>query len=186
MKIEIEVPKNDCNASGGYGAVIKGEKSSDYERGYKEGYEARKNGESKSAQMIVDYDKDLLEAEYKRGLNDAWEAARRISIMTIQEQYRVFDGCDDGNIFGCYSASEAIAKLEAIGEKQDEIKVGDEIVYKDGIKGVVVGKSKYHEEISVLNNAYDVPQSLHKNDVTKTGRHFDAIEEVLKQMQEEI
>ena len=65
---EHEYPRNDCNASGGYGAVIKGERheSSDYERGYKQGYEARKNEESKSARMIVDYDADLLKTEYER------------------------------------------------------------------------------------------------------------------------
>ena len=159
---EHEYPRNDCNASSGYGAVIKGEKHET--------------------------------SDYERGLNEAWEIARKLVSTVADGGYpvaqieEIFHTTDYWGIFNKYSAQKVVDKIKAWEKKQEdaEIKVGDEIVYKDGIKGVVVGKSKYHEEISVLNNAYDVPQSLHKNDVTKTGRHFDAIEEVLKQMQEEI
>ena len=69
-------------------------------------------------------------------------------------------------------------------EEKNEIRVGDEIVYRDGIKGVVVGIGD-DGQISVLNNKYNAPQLLIKDNATKTGRHFDQIEEVLKRMQEE-
>lgn len=259
---EHEYPRNDCNATGGYGAVVKGEKheTSDYERGYKQGYEARKNEESKSAQMIVDYDKDLYEmglneawkiankimqipiqeraelfgisqnkacftdissrfsaseaadklnaweekiieggkmgniyerglenikkAEYERGLNEAWELVKRLRTTAPTDIIEIFDKDTTFSVIEELSASEAIEKWKAWEEK-NEFKVGDEIIYRDGIKGVVVGISKYNEEISVLSNEYDVPQLLIKSHATKTGRHFDDIAEVLKKMKEE-
>ena len=68
-------------------------------------------------------------------------------------------------------------------QKQDaEIKVGDEIVYRDGIKGIVVGISNTIGQISVLNNKYDVPQLLVKNGAKKTGRTFPQIAEVLAEL----
>jgi hypothetical protein len=83
------------------------------------------------------------------------------------------------------SASEAIAKLKAIGDKQDEIKVGDEVKI-DGDKGIVIA---LQPRPYVLNEDGTGSLWLSNNDGlanNKTGRHFDAITEVLKQMQEEI
>ena len=120
---------------------------------------------------------------YQDGLDDAWEAARKIQLMSPKDLNELFSYGDLERISVNFSASEAIEKLKALEEK-NEIKVGDEIVYKDGVKGVVVGISN-NGQISVLNDKYAVPQLLIKNDATKTGKHYDQIEEVLKQMQEE-
>ena len=68
------------------------------------------------------------------------------------------------------------------------INLGDEVVGDYGAKGVVVGIDTYKGEVllSLLMRNHKVPQlvkaSMYK---TKTGRHFDAIEEALKQIQEE-
>ena len=125
---EYEYPRNDCNGGGGYGAVIKGERheSSDYERGYKQGYEARKNDESKSARMIVDYDADLLKATYEEGLNDAWETARKIRLypsdggISIEDLSKIFGNQTHYDILRDYSAQEAIEKIKAWEDKEDE------------------------------------------------------------------
>lgn len=154
---EHEYPRNDCNASGGYGAVVKGEKHET--------------------------------SDYERGLNDAWIMARNIVIsekdggIPYAQLASMFHTSDIKKILRDYSVFQAEEKLKALEEK-NEIKVGDEIVYKDGVKGVVVGISN-NGQISVLNDKYAVPQLLIKNDATKTGKHYDQIEEVLKQMQEE-
>ena len=84
-----------------------------------------------------------------------------------------------------FSASEAVKRIKEWEESQNEIKVGDEIVYVDGTKGIVVGISNYNEEISVLSNEYAIPQLVTKNKVKKTDKHFDQIEELLKKIQEE-
>lgn len=159
-----------------------------YWEDYERDYEARREEESKSARMIVDYDADLLKTTYEEGLNDAWEMARKIRLypsdggISIEDLGKIFGNQTHYDILRDYSAQEAIEKIKA-WEDKNEIKVGDEVVYSDGIKGIVVGISNNAGQISVLNNEYDVPQLLIKNNATKTGRHFDQIEEVLKQMQ---
>lgn len=158
---EHEYPRNDCNASGGDGTVIKVERH-----------------ESSNC------DTNSLEAEYERGLNDAWELVRRLRTTAPTDIIEIFDKDTTFSVIEELSASEAIKKWKA-WEDKNEFKVGDEVVCRDGIKGIVVGISNNTEQISLLSNEYNVPQLLIKSHATKTGRHFDQIEEVLKQMKEE-
>jgi len=127
---------------------------------------------------------DIKEAEYERGLNDAWELVRRLRTTAPTDIIEIFDKDTTFSVIEELSASEAIEKWKA-WEDKNEIKVGDEVVCRDGIKGIVVGISNNTEQISLLSNEYNVPQLLIKNHATKTGRHFDAIEKVLKKIQEE-
>jgi len=139
----------------------------------------------KDAEVKMGDIEDIKEAEYERGLNDAWELVRRLRITAPTDIIEIFDKDTTSSVIEEFSASEAIKKWKA-WEDKNEFKIGDEVVYRDGIKGVVVGISNNTEQISLLSNEYNVPQLLIKNHATKTGRHFDAITEVLKQMQEEI
>ena len=96
---------------------------------------------------------DTEEAEkkaYDRGLDDAWNMARKIIQYAVDGGYspdalrEIFGESIIQLIFKHNTAAEALAKIKAYEDKQKqdaEIKVGDEIVYSDGIKGVVVGIS---------------------------------------------
>ena len=85
------------------------------------------------AQCQDDYGDALKHAKdtaYKRGLDDAWEAARKISVielnggLTGKELMKIYGTMDIHKIYDDNTASEAIDKLKAYEEKQ---KAEDEI-----------------------------------------------------------
>ena len=132
----------------------------------------------------------LQDEAYQRGLNDAWEAAKKIIEMPDPPYWGVFSEYKS-DLFGKITASEAIEKLKAYEEKQkaaDEIKVGDEVISLDR-------KGKAIEEMSPWFVTYETKYSYQgfdtdgsfrsnpKESVRKTGRHFN-IDKILKEMQQ--
>ena len=129
------------------------------------------------------------QAEYRRGLNDAWEAARKIfgyemdGGIPIDEVGRVFGYSEDAtfctaDIIRHNTASEAIAKLKAYEEKQnDKIEVGDEVAFHhdDGRPDTVVVVTYIGQDGFIDGMDGRGTQYAHKNPTkwTKTGRHFD-------------
>ena len=148
------------------------------------------------AQCRNDYGDAIKHAKdtaYQRGLNDAWEAARKI--VTWPDRSLVnsdtFDLDPGESIFTKYSASEAIEKLKAYEEKQeaaDEIKVGDIVErYIDGkfdSKGIYLNdadeKGAYWNCL-FWTGACFVTLGYPKNQFKKTDRHFD-IDKILEEM----
>ena len=132
-------------------------------------------------------DKNAAEV-YQRGLEDAWEAARKIIRMPDGDILDLFPDCYASVCTAVqailkYDASEAIAKLKAYEEKQkaeDEIKVGDGVIVY-GLRGVVT---------CVNGNLYTVMMSdgscgnWRKRDLKKTGKHYD-IDKILEAMKQE-
>lgn len=174
--------------------------------------------------------------DYKDGLNDAWECARKLMLTkndgglassTVRE---IFD-LEYYDVFAKLSSSEVMEKIikwedenptdgqeekacDTCGQfrndygqcglwfngsctrhnkwipkhTDEEIKIGDEVIYHaltDGIiydneKGVVVGVYKEWVEVKFPVNWSCL--GVHKNHVTKTGRHFPEMEEVLEKM----
>lgn len=131
----------------------------------------------------------LQDEAYQKGLNDAWEAAKKISLMTSDEIEKVFPGAAKYNRYNLgYSGVEAIEKLKAYEEKQeaDSIKVGDEVYLKDeginGDRGLILRIDKDKETCTVMW-ANDGSAGLWPVDeFAKTGRHFD-IQSILEAMQ---
>lgn len=167
---EILATKIMINALEGVKAQIR----KAYDKGYKDG---------KADTPFTDTEEAEKKA-YNRGLNDAWDAAKWLYNNPIDLEEDIFN-CDIWEIYSKYTAQEVVHKIKAYEDKQKqdaEIKVGDEIVYSDGIKGVVVGISNTVGQISVLNNKYDVPQLLVKNRAKKTGRTFPQIAEALAEL----
>lgn len=136
---------------------------------------------------------EMMEGEYERGLNDAWEAARKLNGMGYKESCEIFGSKYQGDEFWQrYTAAEAISKIKAYEEQkkaEEEIKVGDEIEYKlfgDTVKAVVI------QVVEIDDGGYKVlcengcGQVLYKTEqpITKTGKHFD-IDGILKIMREE-
>ena len=130
---------------------------------------------------------DASSAEYQRGLDDAWEAARKIELddgIDMGTLCTIFGyGCSD-SIIREYSASEAIAKLKAYEEKQkanDDIKIGDEVkIIGTGNKFFIVG----YEDDCVCGFAYGGKTCrVQPVFAQKTGRHID-IDKILEAMKE--
>lgn len=161
---------------------VKAQIRKSYDKGYKDG---------KADTPFTDTEEAEKKA-YNKGLNDAWELVKRIEStpedggLTNKQIVEVFGQYwSSFELYRMFSPGEAMNLMKAYEDKQKqdaEIKVGDEIVYSDGIKGVVVGISNTVGQISVLNNKYDVPQLLVKSRAKKTGRTFPQIAEVLAEL----
>lgn len=144
-------------------------------------------GTDESVELKAEDEKQRMKT-YEDGLNEAWEAARKITCndgYNWTELDTIFDSRSFNHIFITNTASEAISKIENYEETKVEIKMGDE-VESCGATGVVIESpycSYYDNEILVLwsNGASVVCK---KQDLKKTGRHFSQIAEVLKQMKE--
>ena len=104
------------------------------ELAYNSGYE----------QGCKDRDEQIRDAEcdfYQRGLDDAWECAKKIYKMTASEIITVFGGCSN---WVDYSAFEAIAKVKEYEDKQTD----DE--YVDAVVKVSVPKWQIGQDVSVF------------------------------------
>lgn len=145
-----------------------------YQRGYEEAYDTA----YADAEEIYESGKRAM---YQKGLKDAWEATRKIRDMSWKEQKEVF-GTDCYADIIALSVSEAIEKIRQYEQKQEEIKVGDEVEAMAGnavvievIDGGQTVRYMYPDTITGRNKACNV---------TRTGRHFPQIAEVLQKMKE--
>lgn len=151
--------------------------------------------QKETADHLADIDKQVDEA-YQRGLDDAWEAARKIVYMWTRmgnDEILAIFGITERighstihSLFGKQTVNEAMLKLEAYEEKQkadDEIKVGDEVYLKDeginGGKGLIL---RIDNETCTVMWAKNGSAGLwYADKFVKTGRHFD-IDKILEEM----
>ena len=159
-----------------------------YQRGYENGFIAGHLKAEKSGQSFY-------EDGYQRGLNDAWDAARKIALdkedggLDTATYCEIFGyGKGFGAVLKTFSASEAIEKIRQYEQEQEEqIQVGDEVKNTQTDARFIVthmwennhgekGVSGFNYECSAFSTALDL--------VRKTGRHFPEIAEVLRKMKE--
>ena len=135
------------------------------------------------------YDKAFSDG-YKRGLEDAWEAARKLfSSMADSDIEKAFPTEWNNGGFKALmnlQPQEAIAKLKAYEEhKDDSIKVGDEVErYVDGrYDGRAMFLAADGDRWTCLfwTGCGYTTLSYPKSQFRRTGRHFD-IEEILEAM----
>ena len=132
-----------------------------------------------------------FETELKRakedGLAEAWECARELMLSTEDsgidtEKIKEIFGYSYYYVLKDYSASEAIAKIKEYEEKQkkaDEIKVGDEVQSCD--TRYIVVRIRDNGTFEAIG-ACGTDEGLDLSKFHKTGRHFDEIEKIMKQM----
>ena len=132
----------------------------------------------------------LNTGKYEKGVNDAWEAARTIVKMSWEDKNKIFGKMIlHSNIFLDYTADEAIEKIRQYEQyEQEEIHLGDEVTFlPNNAKGIV---SECHvPDIYSDNDKYAVwcggtMEYVLKQHLTKTGRTFPEIAEVLAKMKE--
>lgn len=176
-----------------------------YERGRTDGWAERDS--LKSAEISDAYDKgyndgfecgqhEATTLEYQRGLNDAWEAARKISEYSVSDMDDLFDVANWTDIYD-FPPEAVIEKLKAYdeqkkAEEEAEIKVGDVLQNKGdhNTKIVVIGihDSDMISGICVGNSCENaIGASFTKRDHKyweKTGRHFPHVAEMLKALEE--
>lgn len=148
-----------------------------YQRGYENGFVAGHLKAEKSGQSFY-------EDGYQRGLSDAWDAARKISDMYAEERRKVFGENFIQKIHSIYTASECIEKIRQYEQEQEEqIQVGDEVIYNGTITCVVFSPENDKRYASIID-ADGIKYSADHRELTKTGRHFPEIAEVLRKMKE--
>lgn len=132
--------------------------------------------------------KSKTNAAYRKGLEDAWDAARKIvlsredgGLFGYEERKAVF-GCGNYMALKTFLAPEAIKKIRQYEQEQKDFKVGDEVISDEDIKGVTVDMDDYLLHVLDENG---VIQAWPIEDAVKTGRYFPEIAEVLRKMQEE-
>lgn len=127
---------------------------------------------------------------YQRGLNDAWEAARKIvDSRNFTELSNLFDGGNDRSgaytvrtpyyVIQNYTAAEAIEKL-LVYEEAQEIHVGDEVeTVCEKFVVTLIGNDNYFgvEKGGALISA-------NKNYCKKTGRRFPEVAALLEKMKD--
>lgn len=164
-------------------------------RAYQQGYEDAKSELGKNIINLTHEERDIA---YQQGLEDAWEAARKLAVssreggLAAEIVTEIFDGLSYYMVLKDVSASEAIAKIkEYEQQKQDTIKVWDEVYSEiDDLRFIVtrIITSKHmditvkrYEGICTDGACYDnLPE-----DIVKTGRTFPQISEVLAEMRGE-
>lgn len=143
--------------------------------------------EELNSDYINEHFGDLQDTAYQRGLNDAWEAAKKIQCdekLDWGTLIHMFNRDSFTGIFRDFSASEAIAKLKAYEEKQnDKIEVGDEVNWLSDcfIVTRIFQPHNMKEQCDGMDDDGCVYQGVLMDDLEKTGRHFD-IASILEDM----
>jgi len=136
--------------------------------------------EGKKAFDLLDAERD---AEYERGLNDAWDAARKINMevddggLSVPDLGKIFAISGNCAIMRTFTAKEAIDRIKAYEAEKDEIHVGDEV---KGNSSPWVVTRIYEDLLKGIDAVGDVRASRMES-IHKTGRHFD-IEPILKEI----
>lgn len=143
---------------------------------------ATENLEELNSDYINEHFGDLQDTAYQRGLEDAWEAARKIIEMTSPPYWEVFNEYKE-DLFGKITATEAIEKLKAYEEKQkadEDVKRGDILQNKtNGLTYIVTLASDYGYVL--LGNDGNCATTCITNTFEKTDKHFD-IDKILDEM----
>ncbi len=131
-----------------------------------------------------------IEDGYQKGLNDAWDTARKIllskkdgGLLEYDERKAVFGYGNYFLVLKKCSASEAIEKIRQYEQEQEKIKVGNEVDGKCG-RGIITKISDDGDHFNVMWENGSTGYYM-REDFKKTGRHFSEIAEVLRKMQEE-
>ena len=127
--------------------------------------------------------------DYERGLNDAWDAAKKINLevydggLSVSDLEKIFAIGGNCAVMRTFTAKEAIDRIKAHEAEKDEIRVGDEVRrISDGVKYVVVDpKNEFGRACGFSMNG--IWYGERPDAIRKTGRRFN-IESILKEMSE--
>lgn len=132
-------------------------------------------------------DKEVLHPvneSYNRGLNDAWELAKKIVInsddggYTANELEEMFRTIFPDEVFADFSPQEALAKVKAYEEERNEIKVGDVVTIRGGVLESIVTLV----DGCIIHRLFrdgSCDCGVNKEDLKKIG-HFDSIDEFMR------
>ena len=139
---------------------------------------------------------ELQDREYNRGyengMEDAWETFKKIYSpegLSFYEIKHIFgENWNIVNMLKTFSPKEVKEKIDNyIKKKNAEFHVGDEIIVNDSDVKYVIVRSEgvvYNDSLYVVGDD-GITSIFNKKEATKTGRHFDEVEELFKKMKED-
>lgn len=154
--------------------------------------EAYKAGREAGQEEAIKWSKRNEEDMYNAGLNDAWELAKKIMLgkdeggVSYKVLFAVYGTSDIEEILN-YSPEEALARFEAYGKEQAEIKVGDVVRYKRNplcevlITATSRGLNGVHLQTDRFGRIGEVNSCISRERIEKTGKHID-IQSILEQL----
>jgi hypothetical protein len=121
---------------------------------------------------------------YNKGLNDAWELAKKIALpshmggYTANELVEIFGKYIYKSVLYTFTPQEALAKVKEY-EERNEIRVGD-VVRRKGTTHEAIVTRVTGTNICFLFRDGSADSYATKEELEKTG-HFDSIDEFMKQ-----
>jgi len=160
-----------------------------FDKGYTAGYKQGIIDNNRNAKRQAN---DSHEQGYKEGLEDAWQYMKKIAfketeggipLAEIKEMFGEYS-CFLTEILQNYSITEVIDRIKEYEMRQyAEIKVGDEVIERHwGGKGIV---TRANEVCCYVMWEDGSSGSRDKDDLNKTGKHIDVLDEILKQLKGE-
>ncbi len=156
----------------------------EFQSGMEHGYQQAINS---NGLLTKEEAQEKTKAEYQRGLNDAWEAAKKISMLGVNSLeaygfghvYHVNVSAEDiYRIFDAYTAAEALQKIQENESQREEIKIGDEVTAEAAGATFVVTRisNEWISGIDFEGRTYSyAPDKIDG----KTGRTFPQMAEFL-------
>ena len=134
------------------------------------------------------------EEGYNRGVNDLWESVCKFMDADIVSDKEIW-GCTNWEKFAQLSPFEVIERLKEYNQKhydlpesmRGEINIGDEVKITEeyGIfRAIVIQRDNTKYPYTIMYDNGDT-QHVVEGSLEKTGRHFDAFENLLKQMRDD-
>ena len=155
-----------------------------YDRGYRQG----RDDEWAETKVKESETKD---EGYNRGVNDLWESICKYMDADIVLSTEIW-GCTSWEKFAQLSPFEVIERLKKYEKKhydlpesmRGEINIGDEVkITEEGgiFRAIVIQRDNTKYPYTIMYDNGDT-QHVVEGSLEKTGRHFDAFENLLKQM----
>lgn len=122
---------------------------------------------------------------YNKGLNDAWELAKKIVInsddggYTAKELGEMFRTILPSEVFADFTPQEALAKVKAYEDECNKITVGDVVKLKGTSYEAVVTRVSETILHCLYKDGRCAP-GCYKENYEKTGKHFDSIDEFMR------
>ena len=127
---------------------------------------------------------NLTDKSYNKGLNDAWDLAKKIVLLVRDGGYsgeeltRIFGDGSYGAILKAFTPQEALAKVKSY-EERNKFRVGDVIKLKGTTHEAILTRVT-ETNICRLFKDGSCDSLSAKEDFEKTGEHFDSIDEFMR------
>lgn len=117
--------------------------------------------------------------EYHVGMKDAWDIVRKIFDMTDYQRYAIFGSENSRYIMMNLPIGEVVEKLKTY----EEIKAGDEVIYNNTMVCIVLTPETDKKYASIVDG-YGNHYSADHRELKKTGKHYECVEQALKEIEE--